>query len=368
MNDPYFEMLINEYAEYIKMMEEFNPIVFDNGNDEVGLSWLVYTKYFCLDLIAHVDPDNVEHRAFVNNLIFWDLKDMSLNEYQAFFDKRSTKEIDALLYSDHSLTQFLVDYDVRHNSDYFYRFISHMCTIADIFSDQSVSFRETVNAFIKDYKESADKYWDTKGASWGVHGLNPCPDVKSELIAMSEPPSPVKKTQNAIMKPGSSMVRTAPEAPKPADSQSREETYSQKSSYMVPQNDSQFKKRVTIPLLICITTAIIGWIASSIGLFIVAIAAFVFFILGLKANKQRCPNCRAWDSIMTIKSDQVDSKRVKVRRNLNSTYYRTSGNATFGSRQVFVNADEITYNEIYRCRNCGYEMKGTRRVIDDGIR
>ena len=361
MNDPYFEMLINEYAEYLKMLEEFNPIVFDNGNDEVGLSWLVYTKYFCLDLIAHVDPGNVEHRAFVNNLIFWDLQDMSTNEYQAFFKKRNIGEIDELLYSRHPLTQYLVDYDLKHNSDYFYRFTSHLCTIAEIFSDQSASFREPVNDFIKDYKESAGTYWESKGSSWGIHGCSPCPDVESEVKAMAGAPVQTATVQNEVVKTSTSAMTKAP--------QSQVETVDRNvSSRVIPQNDAQFKRRVTLPLLASIALVVIGWIAKSFFLFILAIVAFVFFILGLKANKQRCPKCRAWDSIVTVTSNKVDSKKVKVRRNLNSTYYRTSGNATFGSRQVFVNADEITYNELYRCQNCGYEIKGTRRVIDDGIR
>lgn len=363
MRDPYFEMLVDEFAEYLLMMEEFNTLVFDNGNKDAAYSFLVYPKYFCLDLIAHVDSGDITHRAFVNNLIYWDLQDMSANEYSVFFEKRSIKEIDSLLFADHPITRFLVDYDVNHNSDYFYRYISYFCTIADIFSDQDVSFREPVNEFVKDFKASADSYWASKGSSWGTHGIASRPNVESEIKTMAGSAAPAVRSQGDVVRSNTGTAQAVQATPKP-----QTETYRQNAAGTIPKNDGQYKRRVTIPLLVGVASLIIGLAASSFWLFAIAIVAFIFLAFGLKANKQRCPNCRAWDSIVTIKSDQVDSKKVKVRRNLNSTYYRTSGNATFGSRQVFVNADEITYNEVYRCKNCGYEMKGTRRVIDDGIR
>lgn len=87
-----------------------------------------------------------------------------------------------------------------------------------------------------------------------------------------------------------------------------------------------------------------------------------------ESSERRCPNCRAWDSLITIKSNQVNQQKVKVRRNLGSSYYRTSGTHTYGSRQVFVSADEYTLKETYRCNVCGHTVNGTRKVIDDGIR
>ena len=132
--------------------------------------------------------------------------------------------------------------------------------------------------------------------------------------------------------------------------------------------DIQFFIRIILPFIIVLGFAIGAFATEEwIMLIIACIPLFIMFA-GIKAAGRRCPQCGAWSSMVTIKSDCIGQQKVKVRRELGSGYFRTSGNNTFGIRQVFVSADEYVYNEIYRCNVCGHETRGTRRQIDDGIR
>ncbi len=350
MNDPYFEMLIHEYKEFSEMLEELLPIL---KNDREALqSWAKYTQFFCIALIMHVDPGKAEHRAFCNNVVFPGGPELSTEEYRELFDTYSVEDIDACLFRDHRVTQTLVDYDAKHGSHYFTKFISYYHNIAEIFADQSVRFRAPVERFVKEYEESADAYWASNGLSWGK--------TRTPSHTFKEPIHDVPSSPTTVS--DSRVQRTTTE--EVGSTQTKQYSYHEK----LPEVDKQFWVRILIPLMAGGSFILAGLIGKSIGLLIVGIVGLVIFGFGIKANNQRCPNCRAWNSMTTIKSEKVGEKKVKVRRNLNSTYYRTSGNTTFGTRQVFVSADEVTYKEVYRCVHCGYEMRGTRRVIDDGIR
>ncbi len=350
MTDPYFEMLINQYKEYAEFLKEFRPILVKDRDTLV--SWSNYTRIFCLALIAHVDPGKKEHRAFVNNLILSGLPELSSSEYQDIFQQNRIEDFDNDLYGSHLVTQKLIDYDAEQGTAYFQKFISRYCTIAEIFSDQSASLRSRVEDFVSDYKECAKTYISSGGGSWG----------KSSVRTISRKPiSNANSTSNQIFE------STGNKPEKVSGSVVDNRTFSAHGK-MHPHVDGQFWLRIIIPFVAGCVLVILGITFKSIGFFVGAVVAFVIFGFGVKANTRRCPRCKAWNSLVTVKSEQVGQKKVKVRRNLNSTYYRTSGNATFGSRQVFVNADEYTYKEQYRCSNCGYEMMGTRSKIDDGIR
>lgn len=332
MNDPYYEMLINEYKEFLSMVEDIGPLL--KGNKELTSSWGKYTKLFCLDLIANVDYGKSEHLDFVNNIVFPGDSEITLNEYKRVFRENDCTSFDKALMKEQVIVQGIKRIDEQRGTDYYERFISHYCMLADIFSDQSATFRQPVEQFIKKYKEGFD-------------------DSDERILEA--------KIQELTL---------VPEEDNPPD---RNATYaaSENNAYpytKIPEKDGQYKARVQIPLYLWVSLTILGIVLKSFGMILLAIIALIVWIFGLKAQKQRCPQCRAWGSLMTVKSEKVGQQRVKVRRNLNSAYFRTSGNNTFATRQVFVSADEYTYKEVYRCSHCGYEIRGTRTAVDDGIR
>ncbi len=348
MNDPYYEMLIHEYKEFSDMLDDLLPIL--KVDHEALISWAKYTQFFCMDLIMHVDPGKPEHRAFYNNIVFPGGPEVSPEEYRTIMNTYNVEQTDACLYQQHHVTQFLIDYDSSHGTHLFTTFITHYRNLAEIFSDQSVKFRAPVERFVKEYEECADQYWSSNGATWGK---------KLDL-------SRIVNSSNSLDLPADTSERKV-EKVKNTNIENKSST---QSNYRKkhPEIDSQYWIRIITPMITGGGCAFLWYITKSAGLLGVAIIAFIIMFFGFKANKQRCPNCRAWNCMTTIKSEKVGERKVKVRRNLSSTYYRSSGNTTVGTRQVFVNADELTYNEVYRCAYCGYEMKGTRRVVDDGIR
>lgn len=140
------------------------------------------------------------------------------------------------------------------------------------------------------------------------------------------------------------------------------------NTYENRSGGGEFFVRVILPFFIALGFAIGGFVAEEGIMVIIAVIPLLIMFSGIKAARRRCPKCGAWHSMKTIQSDCVGQQKVKVRRELGSGYFRTSGTHTFGVRQVFVSADEYVYNEIYKCEICGHEIKGTRRRIDDGIR
>ena len=225
-------------------------------------------------------------------------------------------------------------------TNYYDRFINFYCTLAEIFSDQSASFRKPVEDFIEKYKYHAESYKNSKNASIGK-------DSNTRSVPSVH--------ENAV-----------PERVKGEVINTKTPQYSGVQSF--PEMDQTYWGKVLIPLFGGVGLLILGIIFHSILMIIIGIIGIIAFFFGLNANSKRCPKCRTWEPRVTVRSEKVGQRKVKVRRGLGSMYFRTSGNNTYGVRQVFVNADEYTYNEVYRCPYCGYETKGTRTAIDDGIR
>ena len=356
MNDSYYEMLIEEYKEIIKMLEDLGPFLLsgEDKNDCVK-SWDMYTKFFCLDLIAHVDWNGREHRAFVNNAIPPGTAEISAQEYQQMFNDKSVEDFDRLLYSDHYITKKLLNYDRKNGTDLFSKFISYYSSLALIFGEQSVKLSNLTEDFAKDYSSNANVYKTSGGTAWGQ---------RKELASIPmDNRTYIQNTTLDIMNKVSQNNASVSE-----NNTSSGQISQYTKSKVKPTVDGQFCIRVIVPFIAGVGLLWAGIAGSSLWMIIGGAIGAVAFIFGLVANRKRCPQCRAWNPWITTSSQQVGQKKVKVRRNLNSTYYRTSGRATFGTRQVFVNADEYTYKETYRCSHCGYELVGKRTVIDDGIR
>ena len=143
---------------------------------------------------------------------------------------------------------------------------------------------------------------------------------------------------------------------------------------VLAEKDETYKRRIIIPRNVGIISSILFLlfcnVSSGLAFFALvgAIAGFVIMANGLSANKNRCPRCRAWDTMETISSNVINKDRVKVKRTLHTTHRYASGKTGTTSREVLVDADEYTLRETYCCKNCGFTKEGTRKVIQDNIR
>ena len=140
---------------------------------------------------------------------------------------------------------------------------------------------------------------------------------------------------------------------------------------MKPQGGKIFMG-IILPLFLGLGFGILFFLTFFIPLIILAVAAFVWFFTGLGKYNSRCEKCGTWSAFFVAESVQVGKEKVKVARTLttNSTRLSIKGRTgyTHSRRNVLVSADEITYKELYQCKNCGYQKAGTRKVIDDKIR
>lgn len=136
-------------------------------------------------------------------------------------------------------------------------------------------------------------------------------------------------------------------------------TTKQKSGGVV---DAMFWIRIIFPF-------IIGIVAFFLfkSLIVTIICAIIFFN-GIAANKERCPQCMAWNAFYTAQSECVGNQDVKVRRNLTEQTHRSTGYHSIKTKEIIVDGVEYTYDEIYKCKYCGYEIKGKRTKIVDNLR
>lgn len=339
------ETLIKAYQAYAILYTELEPVL--SKDAAAAVSFSQYVRNFCLAMIVRVDASNVDHRNFVNNLTLISLPEMDEEEYRHATSAYSTEHYDDYLYSKQEITQKLLAYDKEHHTKLTKSFVSRLTLIAEIFTAQNYNFKQPVDAFISQFQKNADAFI----AAGGSVMMNGQSATTADSLMTEEHKAPTKSTP------------VVPARTNAATQIQPKETYSPG-----PTVDGQYWLRIIVPMLITIGFVIGAFMTEQWVMLLIAIIPLCFMIAGMKAAKRRCLSCGAWDSMVTIKSRCVGQQRVKVRRNLSSSYYRTSGTHTFGSRQVFVSADEYTYNEVYRCNVCGHEMAGTRKAIDDGIR
>lgn len=339
------ESLIKAYQTFADLFTEIEPLLTKDA--PAAISFSQYVRNFCLAMIVRVDANNPQHRSFVNNLTLVSLPEMDEEEYRHAVTAYSADHYDEYIYSKQDITQKLLAYDLANKTHYMNTFLNRLCGIADIFASQNYSYKQPIQDFVVQYRKCADVFI----CSGGKTLMNGKSAVESTHVTQQE-------TKPVIGQP-----TPAPTQPRTAAQAQPKQTFSP-----APTVDGQYWLRVIVPMLAMIAFIMGAIISEEWVLLLVAIAPLCFMIAGLKAAQRRCPNCGAWDSMVTIKSKCVGQQKVKVRRNLHSRYYRTSGTHTYGSRQVFVSADEYTYNEVYRCNVCGHQVSGTRRAIDDGIR
>lgn len=338
--------LIRAYQAFTVVFTDLQPLT--NNNPEVAVSLSQYVRAFSLAMILRVDKHNPEHKDFVNNLTVISLPEMDNEEYRYAISSYDAAHYEDFIYRKQLITDSLMKYDLEHHTKKTQQFFNFLNKLAKIFMSQNSTYAEPIETFLAGFSKNAAIFVQSRGETL----MNGCsanfqePKTENTSAPRKEPhlpeqkPSPVASSQAAV----------------------------QTNIPKTPTVDSQYVLRVVVPLVAMIGFVFGAFISEEYILLAIAIAPLCFLIAGIKAANRRCPRCGAWDSLITIKSNQVGQQRVKVRRNLHSSYYRTSGTHTFGSRQVFVNADEYTLKETYRCNVCGHTMNGTRKVIDDGIR
>ena len=201
------------------------------------------------------------------------------------------------------------------------------------------------------------------------HGFQSTPELRAALGGKrteSAPPSPPPRTENTPSQTSNNQMNTA--------SSSANNMHNGARQGVLEEKDETYKRRIIIPRNVGIICTLIfftlGNVSGGVALLalIGAIAGFVIMANGLSANKNRCPQCRAWDTMETISSNVINKDRVQVKRTLNTTHRYASGKTGTTSREVLVDADEFTLKETYRCKNCGFTKEGTRKVIQDKIR
>ena len=336
MSNVSMECLIKSYQVFSNLFTIVEPVM-KNDNPTI-ISFSNYVRSFCLDMIVRCDSTNTELRYFVNNLTLIALPEMDAEEYKYATTKYTFAHYDTYLFSEQPITKKILAYDKANGTHIMNDFCSQLCLIANIFSEQNENYKALISEFIKAFRQRLSEISSTNGEAF----------IKKEQ----------SKTENKVT--DTVNKQTFHPTPKATATQTK---YTQKND-----NDIQYFIRIILPMMIMLGFIIGAFVSEEYVMLLVAIIPLCFMIAGFKAAGRRCPQCGAWDSLKTIRSNCVGQQKVKVRRNLNSSYWRTSGTHTFGSRQVFVSADEYVYNEVYRCSVCGCETKGTRRVIDDGIR
>lgn len=339
------QALIKAYQTFSDLFTEIEPILAKDA--PAAISFSQYVRNFCLAMIVRVDASNPQHRNFVNNLTLVSLPEMDEEEYRHAVTAYDAAHYDEYIYGKQEITQKLLAHDLAHKTRYMTTLVNQLCRIADIFASQNYSFKQPIQAFCTQFRNCADVFVRSGGSTLmnGKSTAEDKPDFQQEI------------------KPAASQSTPTPSQPRFATQAQPKQKFSPG-----PTVDGQYWLRVIVPMLAMIAFIMGAVISEEWVLLLIAIAPLFFMIAGLKAAQRRCPNCGAWDSMVTIKSKCIGQQKVKVRRNLNSSYYRTSGTHTFGSRQVFVSADEYTYSEVYRCNICGHQVSGTRKSIDDGIR
>ena len=345
MTTAIMEPLIKSYQVFVELLTEIEPVLGKNAT--VAASFSQYIRNFCFAMVTRVDSTLPQHRDFINNLTLIPLPEMEEEEFRHAVTAYSADHYDEYIYDRQDITQALLAYDLANETHCLNAFFDRLCEIADIFASQNYRYEPSIQRFALQYRMRADMFIRSAGNIL-MNGRNA---VESPTIVQQKAKPAMELSTSALPQ-----SRAAVHTP-------TKQTFSPG-----PTVDGQYWLRVMVPML-ATTAFIMGAIISQEWvLLIIAIAPLCFTIAGFRAAQRRCPNCGAWDSMVTIKSKCVGQQKVKVRRDLSSSYYRTSGTFTFGSRQVFVSADEYTYNEVYRCNICGHQISGTRRAIDDGIR
>ena len=338
--------LIRAYQLFADELTELQPVT--DKNPEIAISFSQYIRAFSLCMILRVDKFNPDHKDFVNNLTVISLPEMDDEEYRHAVSSYDAVHYDDFIYQKQIITDSLMKYDLEHHTKKTQQFFNFLNKLAKAFESQDSTYTKPVEDFLFGFGKSASIFVQTQGQTL-MNGR--AANVQEQTTANTAP----QKESHATPQ-------------KMAQNTSATQAAVQTNIPQTPAVDTQYVLRVIVPLLAMIGFIFGAFISEEYILLAIAIAPLCFLIAGLKAANRRCPRCGAWDSLITIKSNQVGQQKVKVRRNLHSSYYRTSGTHTFGSRQVFVNADEYTLKETYRCNICGHTMNGTRKVIDDGIR
>lgn len=338
--------LIRAYQLFADELTELQPVT--DKNPEIAISFSQYIRAFSLCMILRVDKFNPDHKDFVNNLTVISLPEMDDEEYRHAVSSYDAAHYDDFIYQKQIITDSLMKYDLEHHTKKTQQFFNFLNKLGKTFESQDSTYTKPVEDFLSGFGKSASIFVQTQGQTL-MNGR--AANVQEQTTANTTP----QKESHATPQ-------------KMAQNTSATQAAVQTNIPQTPAVDTQYVLRVIVPLLAMIGFIFGAFISEEYILLAIAIAPLCFLIAGLKAANRRCPRCGAWDSLITIKSNQVGQQKVKVRRNLHSSYYRTSGTHTFGSRQVFVNADEYTLKETYRCNICGHTMNGTRKVIDDGIR
>lgn len=345
MNVKNMNALIRAYQLFADELTELQPVT--DNNPEIAISFSQYIRAFSLCMIMRVDKFNPDHKDFVNNLTVISLPEMDDEEYRHAVSSYDAAHYDDFISQKQIITDSLMMYDLEHHTKKTQQFFNFLNKLAKTFASQDSTYTKPVEDFLSWFGKRASIFVQTKGQTL-MNGR--AANIQEQTTASATPQK----------------------EPHAANQKETQNTPTQAAVQMnIPQTpavDTQYVLRVIVPLLAMIGFIFGAFISEEYILLAIAIAPLCFLIAGLKAANRRCPRCGAWDSMITIKSNQVGQQKVKVRRNLHSSYYRTSGTHTFGSRQVFVNADEYTLKETYRCNICGHIMNGTRKVIDDGIR
>lgn len=339
MTISWMEMLIQSYRVFASLVAEVEPVI--SGDILATVSFSQYIKNFCFAIITRADAENMQHLHFINNLTLISLPEMSEEEYRQAITERDSSYYDDYLYGKQDITQKLLDYDLTHQTKLMAAFADHLCMIAGAFAAWRFDFKQPILNFGAEYSAWAKEFATSSGCE-STNERAPKRDLErtqaqfgQEIEVLSQ--STKERNRTPPSSPGSTL-------------------------------DTQYWLRVMLPMISMLAFVVAALITEEWELILIALIPFGFLIAGINAARKRCPNCGAWGSMVTVKSKCIGQQKVKVRRNLNSIYYRTSGTYTFGARQVFVSADEYTYSEVYRCNICGHQTSGIRRSIDDGIR
>lgn len=307
-------------------LNEHNDVI---NSKELTDSYYQYVRAFCLMVVLHCKHySNVDYMNLVNHITMPALDSITDEDYCIAIDDSKLSIYETYLLSDHGIIYALQKYDKCHEASSMEAFLRMLSMLSVIFVE-------------------IDK--------------NNCSIVNNDV------PELLKNIRNKALANRRNLTTDAQNRA-PSIKKNDETANVQKNNIKINEVDAFFFVRIIIPVLAIVFLGVVAFKEDQLWAFFATIIPVCFLISGIKENGKRCPQCRAWHSMYISQQKLIKQEKVKVRRPLQSVYFRTSGRATFGVRQTFVSADEYTYNTTVRCRVCGYESEGFRTVIDDKIR
>jgi hypothetical protein len=342
---------LKKISEEIDAEQSFAPFIFNNRENDLKDS-AAHQVFFVVEFfLSHMKDIEDKHLAFVNNIREGG-SDMTMDYLKRGVEKvRASSKLSKFPYDKYfgAIAQWGKSTGA---SDKIQAIITEVDGI--------------ITCLILDNPENADKLQKVKKDYMTFLERN----LKQGNAIATADGSP-KQTRSAVSSPASvTIANNAEQFSNPQHSPAAN-NQNQNQTRMQPQGGKVFAA-IILPLLTAVGCGIAFFTSFEIPFIFITVIAIIWLFVGLNKFNGRCEKCGVCSAFYVADRVQIGKEKVKVQRtlNTNSTRISVKGKASYthSRRNVLVSADEITYKELYQCKDCGYQKEGIRRVIDDKIR